>query len=768
MNVPFRGRREDHRLITGQGKYTSDINMPEQSYAYFLRADRAHARIKSIDVAAARAMAGVLLVLTGADTKAAGIGSIPSIVKFPGKGGMSLRSPRRQVLAEDRVRYVGQEVALVVAQTLAQAQDAAEKIIIEYEDLEPVVDAGAALSAGAPQLYDEIDGNLVFSYEYGAQDETKAAFARAHHITSLTLDAPRMVGNPMEPKACLAHYDANADIYDLYVPSQGINMMRGGFAAATGIAPEKVRIHAYDVGGGFGIRGEAYSEYCTLALAARLCGRPVKWVSTRSETFVSDHHGRAASLHGALALDAAGKFLAVRFHWTVNCGAYLSGPGPFINTLPPAMHGVNVYTIPTLYGVHDLALTTTTPTTAYRGAARPNVSYLVERLVDEAAHEMNIDRVELRRRNLIAREAYPYKTPVGSEYDSGDPEGLLNEALAHADYQNFAARRAEALGRGRLRGISCCLFVEPAGGGASPVEETAIKFGESGNPILYTVSGASGQGHETVYPEIVADILGIAADEIILRASDPHGPLLRGDGTIGSRSTMAHGGSLVMSAREVVRKGRLLAATHLEVAEADVEFHQGVYSVAGTDLHISLKEVARRAALDPARPLDTQEAMASPRAFPTGCHIAEVEIDRETGALELMRYTAVDDCGTIINHTLAEGQVHGGIVQGLGQIFHEAAVYDQSSGQLLTGSFMDYTMPRADDICHLALYDRPIPAPHNPLGAKGVGEAGTTGSVPTLANAVIDALRPLGISHLDLPYTPQRLWHAIHSARKSK
>lgn len=765
MSVHFHGRREDYRLVTGQGKYASDWNIPNQAYGFFLRADRAHALIRSIDVSAALAMPGVIKILTGADTKAAGIGSIPSIVKFPGKDGMSLISPRRQVLAEDRVRYVGQEVALIVADTLAQAQDAAEAIIIDYEDLAPVIDADKAMQADAPRLYDEIERNLVYVYEYGSKDQTEAAFAKAHHVTTLELDAPRMVGNPMEPKACLAHYDAAADLYDLYVPSQGINMMRGGFSAATSIPPEKIRIHAHDVGGGFGIRGEAYSEYCTLALASRLSGRPVKWVSTRSETFVSDHHGRAAKLRGELALDQEGRFLAIRFHWTVNCGAYLSGPGPFINTLPPSMHGVNVYTIPTLYGVHDLALTNTTPTTAYRGAARPNVSYLVERLVDEAAHEMKMDRIALRRLNAIPKEAYPYKTPVGSEYDSGDPLGLLDMALQKADYQNFEKRRAQALSRGRLRGVSCCLFVEPAGGGASPVEETAIKFGESGNPILYTVSGASGQGHETVYPQIVADVLGIDAQDITLRASDPFGPVLRGDGTIGSRSTMAHGGSLIMSAREVVRKGQEMAAQHLEVAAADIEFEKGVYRVAGTDLSISLKEVARLSALDPSRPLDVQEAMPSPRAFPTGCHIAEVEIDPETGLTDIMRYTAVDDCGNIINHTLAEGQVHGGIVQGLGQIFHEAAIYDETSGQLLTASFMDYTMPRASDVCHLDLYDRPIPAPNNPLGAKGVGEAGTTGAVPTLANAVIDALRPLGINHIDLPYNPARLWQAIHRAK---
>jgi carbon-monoxide dehydrogenase large subunit len=651
----------------------------------------------------------------------------------------------------------------VVATSAAIAQDAAEKIFVDYEDLPVVVDAEEALKPGAPLLYPEIENNLVYDYEYGSKEKTQAAFDQAAHVTRLTVDAPRIIGNPMEPKAGIVTYDADKDVYDLYVPSQGITMMRGGLSVSTGVPEDKLRVHAHDVGGGFGIRGEAYSEYCSLMLAAKKVGRPVKWVSTRSETFVSDHHGRAAKMTGELALDKDGKFLAVRFEWIVNTGGYLSGPGPFINTLPPSMHAVNVYTIPSVYGLHRLAVTNTTPTTAYRGAARPNVSYIVERLVEEAAREMGIDRVELRRKNLIPRDAFPYKTPTGSEYDSGDPPGLLEDVIKYADWQGYEARAQASKARGKLRGRAACVFIEPAGGGGSPVEEVAIKFGESGNPVLYTVSGPSGQGHETTYPEIVGSVLGIAIDDITLRFSDPDGPDLRGDGTIGSRSLMSHGSALVGAAREVVEKGRELAAKHLEVGAQDIEFAEGKYGVKGTDLAVTLQELARiHAGTDNA--LDTQFAGAQARSFPTGAHVAEVEVDPETGEIDLVSYVGVDDCGNVINHTLAEGQVHGGIMQGLGQVFGEVCIYD-TSGQMLTGSFMDYTMPRASELKGLSLYDRPVPAPGNLLGAKGVGEAGTTGSVPTLANAVIDALRPLGINALDLPYTPSRVWNAMKAAR---
>lgn len=764
MSGQFKGRREDFRLVTGQGRYTSDWSLPDEAFGFFLRADRAHAEIASIDVDAAKAHPGVLGVFTAADTTAAGFGPIPPMVKYPGVDGMTLRETGRDVLAAERIRYSGQPIAFVVARTLNAAMDAAELISVEMRDLPVVVDARKALAPDAPQLYADIPGNLAFAYEYGDRAATEAAFAGAAHVTRLTLEAPRIVGNPMEPKACLAAYDAARDVYDVYVPTQGITLMRPGLAAATGVPEEKIRVHAHDVGGGFGVRGEAYPEFCAAMLATRTLGVPVKWVSTRAETILSDHHGRAATLIGELALDSDGRFIGLRIEWIVDCGAYLSGAGPFINTMAPSTHAGNVYAIPALVGLHRLALTNTTPTTAYRGAARPNVSYLMERLVDEAARETGRDRIELRKKNLIPKKAFPYKTPTGSVYDSGDPAGLLAEVLKEADWKGVERRRKAAAKRGKLYGAACSVFIEPSGGGAAPREEVAIRFGANGEATLYTVSGPSGQGHETVFPEIVGRVFGVDPEKITLRASDPDGPSLIGLGTIGSRSMMTHGGALTIAAREVVRKGRELAAKHFEAGEADVEFDAGVYRVRGTDLSVGLLELARIYASDGANPLDTIDSHPMTSNYPTGAHVAEVEIDPATGEIDITAYVAVDDAGVILNHTLAEGQVHGGIMQGLGQVLGEICVYEEGSGQVVTGSFMDYFMPRADCLPPLRIYDRPIPSPNNPLGVKGVGEAGTTGAVPTVANAIIDALRPLGINQLDLPYTPQKLWRAISTA----
>jgi carbon-monoxide dehydrogenase large subunit len=760
MSAGFKGRREDLRLVTGQGKYTSDWNLPGQLHASFLRSDRAHAEIVSLDTASVLASSGVVAVFTGADTAKAGFKSTPQLARYPGRGGATIKVPHRDGLANGRVRFVGQEIALVVAETALAAQDAAEKIEVEYRDLPAVVDAAEALAPGAEQLYPQIPGNLCFDYEYGDEAGTEAAFARAAHVTRVTLDSKRMVGNPMEPKACLAAYDAAADRYDLYVSSQGLSLMRGSASGITGVPAERIMVHAQDVGGGFGIRSDAYAEYCVAMLAAKSLGRPVKWTSSRSETFLSDYHGRAAKLIGELALDGEGRFLAIRINWIVNTGAYLSTPGPLINTLPPGLHAINLYRIPVMYGRHRLALTNTTPTTAYRGAGRPNVCYLAERLVEEAARELKIDRLELRRRNFIPKDAFPYKTPhPHSVYDSGDPHGLLEEAVKQADWKNFDARRAESKKRGKLRGIGCGAFIEPAGAGGAPKEEAMIKFGESGNAFLYVLAGPSGQGHETVYPEVVGEALGIDPESITLRASDPDGPRLVGEGTIGSRSMMAHGGALVVAAREVIRKGTELAAKDLEVAPNDLEFAKGRYHVKGTDVSIAMEDLAKKYG----SALDSGGEIPLPRSFPSGAHVAEVEIDPETGVVEILRYTAVDDCGRVINHVLLEGQLHGGIAQGIGQVMGEHAIYDPASGQLLTATFMDYEIPRADGIPDIRLHDRSIPSPGNPLGVKGAGEAGTTGAVPTVANAVIDALRPLGIHHLDFPYTPDRVWHAIRA-----
>jgi carbon-monoxide dehydrogenase large subunit len=749
----FKGRREDDRLLTGQGRYTADWNFEGQLYACFLRSDRAHALLKKVNTDEALSAEGVVAVFTGADV--AHFKTPPPMVKYP------IKVPHRDVLARGRVRHVGQEIALVVADGPAAAQDAVEKIQIEYEELPAVVDAVAALAPEAPQLYDDIPGNLAAAYEYGDAAATADAFGRAAHVTRLTLDSTRVSGNPMEPKACTVVYDAASDSYDVYASSQGMSMMLPNFSAITGVPAERVRLRVQDVGGGFGIRSQAYPEYCALMHAAKTLRKPVKWVGSRFETIVSDHHGRAAELHGELALDAHGNFVAARFRWIVNAGAYLSQAGPIINMLNPATHAVNAYRIPAVFGRHELVLTNTTATTAYRGAGRPNVSYLVERLVDEAARELGMDRVELRKRNLIPKEAFPYRTPVGSTYDSGDPPGELALALERSNWSSFESRRAESKKRGKLRGIGCAMFIEPSGGGATPQEQAAIKFGESGNATLHVLSGPSGQGHETMFADIVAEVLTLPQENIVVKPSDPDGPPLMGGGTVGSRSMISHGGALFATAQEVIRKGLDLAAKDLEVASQDVEFLAGKYRVKGTDIAVSFTDVARRHK----SALDTQGGIPTPVAFPGGAHVAEVEIDPDTGVVEIVGYVAVDDCGRILNHTLLEGQLHGGILQGIGQVLAEHCVYD-ASGQLLTGSFMDYAMPRPEMLTSVQLYDHSVPSPSNPLGAKGAGEAGTTGAVPALANAVIDALRPLGIHHLDFPYSPARVWAAIAKAKR--
>jgi len=746
----FRGRREDDRLLTGKGRYTADWNLPGQLYGYFVRSDRAHAEILSF-----RKPENVI-VFTGEDTK--DLRTPPPMVKYPGRGGTMIKVPPRDTLARGRVRFVGQEVALVVAESPQMAQDAAESIEIEYRDLPAVVDADEALEPGAPLLHDDIPGNLCFDYEYGDEQKAGQALAGAAHITRLTLDSTRVSGVPMEPKACLAAYDAATQTFDVYASSQGKGMMVPNLATVLDVPAEKIRLHAWDVGGGFGIRSDAYPEYCALMFAARKLGRPVKWVGSRFETIVSDYHGRGARLSGELGLDRDGRFVALRVRWTVNAGARLSQPGPLINTINPSTHAINAYRIAALYGRHRLALTNTTPTTAYRGAGRPNVSYLVERLVDEAARETGIDRVELRRRNLIPKEAFPYKTPVGSTYDSGDPPGELEKAIRFSEWESFAERKKSSSLRGKLRGIGLSVFVEPSGGGASPKEEAAIKFGASGDAELHVLCGASGQGHETMLPQIVSEVFGMSPERIVLKASDPDGPPLMGGGTVGSRTMMSHGGALFFVAQKVVEKGRELAAKDLEVSPQDVEFSEGEYRVKGTDVRMKFSEVARRHG----SALDTKDSIPTPVAFPGGAHVAEVEIDPETGEIDLVRYTGVDDCGRILNHVLVDGQLHGGIVQGLGQIFCEQVIYDRQSGQLLTGTFMDYAMPRAEILKRVELHDHSVPSPSNPLGVKGAGEAGTTGALPAVANAVIDALRPLGIHQLDFPYSPDRVWSAIH------
>ena len=762
MTGNFKGRREDARLLTGQGRYTADWNRPGQAHAAFLRADRAHAIIRSIDIEAARAMPGVLAVLTGEDTMIAGFHHGSARILANGRG-EALLVPPRPALALGRVRFVGEPVVLVAAETAHQAQDAVELVTVAYEALPVIADAAAALAPGAPQIHDSVLGNLCLDFDYGDAAATDSAFATAAHVVRLTMTSGRVVGNPMEPKAALAHWDG--DMLDLWTSTQGMTAFRDSFAEQSGLPPERIRIRAHDVGGGFGIRGPAYPEHLALALAARITGRPAKWVASRSETFLSDYHGRGLVLDGALALDAQGRFLALRHDWLADQGAHPVATGPVINSANPASMSTGCYRIPVLYGRHRLAVTNTVPITAYRGAGRPDMAYMIERLVDEAARQNGIDRIELRRRNLIPADAFPYRLPTGfvvSEYDSGDYRAALDKALADADWDGFPARRTEASARGRLRGIGCAVFAEPAGG-VVPKDEVAITFDADGGPegsiVLHTVVTSNGQGHETVYPEIVARVFQIDPSRIRLSAGDPEGPVLVGGGAFASRSMMSHGAASLVAARAVVEKGRLLAADVLEAAVTDIEFADGAFRVAGTDRVVDMIVLARGGAMD------TITGLAANRAFPSGAHVAEVEIDPETGVAAVVRYTAVDDCGVVINETLLHAQILGGLYQGLGQVFGELCVYDKD-GQLLTGSFMDYAMPSADLLTSVSIGDSCVPSPTNPLGVKGAGEAGTTGALPAAMNAVLDALRPAGVTALDMPVTPERVWRALGQARR--
>lgn len=760
----FKGRREDQRLVTGAGCYTTDWSLPGQACAAFLRSDRAHARVRSIDISQALASPGVLAVFTGDDAVAANLIGPPPLVNWPGRGGIPIRLARWVALADGRVRYTGETVAMVVAESLAEANDALERIEIDYEDLPAVIDVDEALAAGAPLVHDDIPGNLCFEHEYGDEAATEAAFARASRVVRVALDSQRLVSNPMEPRACLADWDAGSDSYDFYSSSQGIGLLRSRLSGFSNVPEERLRCHALDVGGGFGTRCGAHPEYALTMLAAKALGRPVRWDGTRTETFLSDHHGRAIRLQGELALDADGRFLAIRVVFKCQMGAYLSEGGPFTHTMTPSLTVIGAYRIPVAYGRALCVMSNTTPVTAYRGAGRPDITLLVEQLVDQAALDSGIDRIELRRRNFIPPEAFPYKTPT-SEYDSADFPGMTDEALRQADWAGFAARRAASKARGKLRGLGFASFIEPSGGGLFPIEQTAIWF--SGDEIrLHCMTVASGQGHETVFPEIVARTLGVPEEKVVLLASRADGPNLQGSPSMSSRSSLMLGSSFLLGSREVIRKGMQLASEELEAAAADIEFADGSYRVKGTDRAIGLLDLARKHAGKTPHPLDSFGEAKSARAFPCGVHIAEIEIDPETGETEILDYVGVDDCGRPLNPKLVEGQLQGGIMQGVGQVLLEECVYD-ASGQMLTASFMDYSMPRADTMPMLRLVDRSIPSPSNILGAKGVGEAGTAAGLAVLMSALKDALRQAGVERFEMPATPGRVWTVLSGFREN-
>ncbi|MGE0875790.1 MAG: xanthine dehydrogenase family protein molybdopterin-binding subunit [Burkholderiales bacterium] len=757
-----KGRLEDGRMLQGRGRYVSDWNLDGQAHGVFLRADRPHARIASVDTSSALAMPGVVAVLTGDDVAAAGCQPLPAAAPMKGRNGSEQAKPAHPMLAQGKVRYVGEPVALVIAETAALAQDAAEAVMVDYEDLPAVVDARAALAAGAPQLHDNVPGNLVLDFEGGDAAATDAAFRRAAKTVSLSAYHTRVVGNPMEPRACVGAWDEAAGAFRLYACTQGASATRGQMAPVLGVPPEKIFVIAEEVGGGFGVRFNTYPEYCAILLAAKKLGRPVKWVGTRSEMFLADEQARDIAHRSEIALDADGRILGIRFDFTCNLGAYVAFTGAFVNTVNLVNVASGVYDVQAVHVQAKLVLTNTIPTAAYRGAGRPVASYSMERLIDDAARAIGMDPAAFRRKNLVPAAKFPYRIVTGFEYDCGDFEGVLEQAVRESDWAGFEARRAESAARGRLRGRGMSAYIEASGaGGFAPYDQATLEWDGEGGITLYAPSHSHGQGHETAYAQIVSGALGVPMESIRLKTSVPD-RIIIGNPTGGSRSLLGVGSVMLLAARDVVEKGMSLAADELEAAPGDIEFGEGEYRVTGTDRKVSIVALARKhpGALDVDK---TGEKVGS--TFPNGCHVSEVEIEPETGELRIVRYTAVDDAGTIINHQIVEGQMQGGITQGAGHIIGEQAVYDPATGQLLTGSFMDYPMPRAVLVENLRVFEHPVPTKTNPLGAKGVGEAGVTGSMPCIMNAIVDALRTAGVTHFDMPASPQRVWAAIRAAQ---
>ena len=748
------GRRvEDVRLITGAGRYASDWNAPGQLYGHFVRTDRAHAEILSVDTKSALAFPGVKHVFTGEDAVRAGYTRAPHTMAFIGKNGMKARSPERPVLAHKRVRFVGEAVALVVADSAATAQDAAELVQVEYRELESVTDAERALENGAPQLSDEVPGNLAWESEIGDEKSVEAAFAAAAHITRAKVVSTRVAPNPMEPRACLVAYDAATETYRIHSPMQGITTIRSQLSAYTKVPAEKLVFEVGDVGGGFGQRSGAYPEYAALMIAAKTLGAPVKWTGTRTEGLLTDTHGRNMIANGQLALDKDGKFLGMRIDWIVDLGAYLSpGAQGHIRNTTNCMTGV--YDIPALYGTYRIPITNTTPIGAYRGAGRPDIAYTVERLVNQAAAEIGMDPAELRRRNFIAPNAFPYTSPSGGSYEIADMPGVLTKALELADWNGFPARREKSKQAGKLRGIGISTVIENTGLGNAPVDEVEIQLDASGTVTASMVAKAQGHGHETTFGSIIADALQIPLEKVKIVQCAP-GTKLKGNGTGGSRSTVGAGRVCHLAAQKLVEEGKALAALELHLEPSQVAYANGEFTSNLSDRVVRLADLAKQ---------KTLSFMADGKfgsTYPNGCHIAEVEVDPETGATDVVSYCAVDDIGTVINHAVVEGQLHGGVVQGAGQVFGEKVIYDPETGQPLTASFMDYYMPRAGLIPAIRGAEHPTPSKVSPLGVKGVGESGCTASIPVLVGAVLDAVRPLGVNNLDMPLTPARVWRAM-------
>jgi aerobic carbon-monoxide dehydrogenase large subunit len=761
-------RKEDDTLVRGKGKYTDDFNLPRQAYAWIVRSSHAHGIIRGIDTKAAKAMPGVLGVWTGVDLAAADYGPFTCGLPLKSRDGTPLLQTNRAALMTDKVRYVGDPVAFVVAETLAQARDAGEAVVIDIEPLPAVTDPEEAAKPGAPQLYDHIPNNVALDYHFGDAAKVEAAFKGAAHITGLDIINTRVAVVAMEPRAALASYDRASQRYTIQVPTQGVAGNRLNLAKNILKVPnEKVHLLTANVGGSFGMKNINYPEYVCILHAARELGRPVKWTDERSTSFLSDSHGRAQKIHCELALDAEGKFLAVKVSGYGNLGAYITGVAPQPLSLNIGKNLASVYRTPEMTVDIKTVLTNTTLMGAYRGAGRPEANYFMERLIDRAADEMGINRLTLRKRNFIKSAQMPFNAASGMVYDSGDFQGVFNKALEISDYANFARRKKESRKRGRLRGIAIGSYLEVT---APPgVELGKIVFENDGSVKLITGTLDYGQGHATPFAQVLSSQLGIPFESITLEQGDSD-LVHTGNGTGGSRSITASGMAIVEASRLVIEKGKRAAAHLLEAAEGDIEFANGRFTIAGTDRSIDIIELARRL-----REGKVPEGVPSsldvdhttevvPSTFPNGCHVSEVEIEPETGIVQIVRYTGVNDFGTIVNPMLVAGQLHGGVAQGIGQTFMESVSYD-ATGQPITGSFMDYALPRAEDIPVMEIGDYPVPAKSNPLGTKGCGEAGCAGSLSTLVNAVLDALSEYGITHIDMPLTPERVWRAIRDAK---
>lgn len=759
-------RTEDARFLTGQGRYVADIATPGALHGHVLRSPYAHARITGMETAAARAMPGVHAVLTHADLAAEGIGPLPCPAVVATVAPIIV--PDRHALARDTVRHVGDPVAFVVADTAAQARDAAEAIEVAYEALPAVVESRAALAPGAPQIWPQAPGNLVFRFERGDRAATEAGFAAAAHVISLDLVNNRVHAAPIEPRAAVARWDAAAGSFDLLLAGQGVHGIRRQLAADVFHMPEeKFRLHCPDVGGGFGLKNFLFPEYVVLLLAARRLGRPVAWVADYTEEFQGAVHGRDLRGRARLALDAEGRFLALHAEMAADMGAYCSSHGPACptNSVSTAIGGV--YAIPAILLEVTGAFTNTTPVDAYRGAGKPEANYLTERLVQAAARQLGMDPVALRRRNLIT--AFPYRSATGMLMDTGRFAGNLDDLEALADRSGFAARRAEAAARGKLRGLGVACFLETSRG--APHEWAAVRFAADGMVELCLGTQSNGQGHETSFPQFAADHLGLPRERFRLVQADTNS-IAYGNGHGGARSLHVGGTALVMAMDKVLDKARPIAAHLLQAAPEALDFAAGRFTVRGTERSVTLDAVAE-AARDAANLPEGVEPGLDAEAknlselitFPSGAHVAEVEVDPDTGAITLLRYQAVDDYGRLINPMLTAGQVQGGLAQGIGQALMEEIAYDPGSGQLLSASFMDYCLPRAVDLPDLDIAFGELPTRSNPLGVKGSGQAGAIGAPQTVVHAVLDALAPLGVTHIDMPATPERVWRAIRAAR---